>query len=99
MSAAGIALLILAHAADYVTFVLMVLLHGLDAELNPVVVTLIESGGLTILTLAKVATVLLVASTFLVVGRTRPRLAASVLIIGIVIGGFGAYSNLLTIQA
>jgi hypothetical protein len=94
MSAIGIALLILAHAADYVTFLAMVMRHGLNAEANPLVVTLAREHGILLLTLAKVSAVLLVASTFLVVARTRPKLAGSVLVIGVVLGSVGALSNI-----
>jgi hypothetical protein len=97
MAAIGIALLILAHAADYVTFLVMVGRHGIGTELNPLVVKLATEHGVLILTLAKTSAVLLVASTFLVVGRTRPRLAGSVLVLGVVLGGLGALSNLATI--
>jgi hypothetical protein len=97
MSAIGIALLILAHAADYVTFLVMVARHGLGSELNPLVVTIAQEHGVLLLTLAKTSAVLLVASTFLVVGRTRPKLAGSVLVIGVALGGLGALSNLATI--
>jgi hypothetical protein len=38
-----------------------------------------------------------VASTFLVVGRTRPRIAAGVLAVGVVMGGIGAISNAATL--
>jgi hypothetical protein len=97
MSAVGIGLLIVAHIADYTTFVVMVARHGLGSELNPVVVTIAQDHGLALLTVAKFATVLLVASVFLVVGRTRPRLAAAVLAFGVLIGGLGAFSNIITI--
>lgn len=97
MSAFGIAALIVAHVADYMTFLAMVMQHGLDTELNPIVVTLAADYGLALLTVAKTAAVLLVASVFLVVGRTRPRVAASVLAIGVIIGGVGAMSNLATL--
>ena len=50
-----------------------------------------------LLTVAKFATVLLVAATFLVVGRTRPKMAAGVLAFGVFIGGMGAFSNIVTI--
>ncbi len=99
MAAAGIALLIMAHIADYTTFVVMVARNGLGSELNPLVVTLAEDWGLALLTVAKFATVLFVAATFLVVGRTRPRLARAVLAFGIFIGGLGAFSNIATIEA
>jgi hypothetical protein len=82
MSAAGIGLLIIAHIADYTTFVFMVARHGLGAEANPLVAML---------------AVLFVAATFLIVGRTRPRLAAGVLAFGIFIGSLGAVSNVATI--
>jgi len=97
MTAAGLGLLIIAHIADYTTFVVMVALHGLNAELNPLVATIAEDWGLALLTVAKFSTVLLVAATFLIVGRTRPRIAATVLAFGIFIGGLGAFSNIATI--
>jgi hypothetical protein len=93
MPAIGIGLLILTHGADYLTFLVMVLRHGISAEMNPIVATLAQEHGLLLLTLAKSAAVLLVASTFLVVSRTRPRIAGSVLGIGVILGGVGAMSN------
>ena len=96
MAAAGIALLIIAHIADYATFLAMVARHGLGAELNPLVTTLAEDWGLELLTLAKFATVLLVATVFLIVGRERPRLAGSVLSFGVLVGFVGAFSNIAT---
>lgn len=97
MAAAGIALLIIAHIADYTTFLIMVTRHGLGAELNPLVATLFEDWGLELLTLAKFATVLLVAAVFLVVSRERPRLAGTVLAFGVVVGFVGAFSNIATL--
>ena len=97
MSAFGIATLIVAHLADYTTFLVMVMRHGLGTELNPIVVTIAADHGLALLTLAKAAAVLLVASVFIVVGRTRPRMAAAVLGIGVIIGGVGAFSNIATL--
>lgn len=97
MSAVGIGLLIIAHVADYTTFVVMVARHGLGSELNPMVVTLAQDYGLALLTVAKFAAVLLVAAVFLVVGRTRPRVAGAVLTFGVLIGGLGAFSNIISI--
>ncbi len=97
MSAVGISLLIIAHIADYTTFVVMVARHGLQAEMNPLVVTILADHGLALLTVAKLATVLLVAAVFLIVGRTRPKVAAGVLTFGVLIGGLGAFSNIATI--
>ena len=96
MTAAAIGLLILAHVADYATFVVMVARGGLGTELNPIVVTLFADWGLALLTVAKFATELLVAAVFLVVSKERPRLAAGVLGFGVFIGAFGAFSNILT---
>jgi hypothetical protein len=99
MSAAGIGLLIIAHIADYSTFVVMVARHGLGKEMNPIVALLAEDWGMPLLTVAKFATVLFVAATFLIVGRSRPKLAGAVLAFGIFIGGLGAFSNVATIGA
>lgn len=96
MSALAIGLLITAHLVDYGTFIVMVTRRGLGTELNPVVVTIAQDWGLPLLTVAKFSTVLLVASVFLVVGRTRPRVAGAVLGFGVFIGALGAYSNLIT---
>jgi hypothetical protein len=96
MSAIGIGVLILAHLADYTTFMVMVVRNGISEELNPIVVTIAEDHGLALLTVAKFATVLLVASTFLVVNRSRPKMAASVLTIGVLVGGLGAFSNIIS---
>lgn len=97
MTAAGIGLLILAHIADYTTFVIMVARHGLNSEANPLVATIHDDWGMALLTVAKFATVLFVAATFLIVNKQRPRLAAAVLAFGILIGGLGAISNIATI--
>ena len=97
MSAIGIGVLILAHMADYATFVVMVVRNGIGTELNPIVATIAEDHGLALLTVAKFATVLLVAATFLIVGRTRPKVAAGVLAVGVLVGGLGAISNLISI--
>jgi hypothetical protein len=96
MSAVGIGVLIVAHLADYLTFVVMITRHGLDSEANPIVSTLAQEHGFLVLTIAKTAAVLLVASTFLVVGRTRPRMAAGVLGVGVFVGGLGALTNAAT---
>jgi hypothetical protein len=96
MTAAGIGLLIIAHVADYATFVVMVARRGLGAELNPLVAVIFEDWGLALLTVAKFATVLLVAAVFLIVSRDRPRVAGAVLAFGVFIGALGAVSNIAT---
>ncbi len=99
MSAIGILALIIAHVADYTTFVIMVGRRGIGEELNPIVVRIAEDWGLALLTVAKFSTVLLVAAVFMLVGRTHPRLAAVVLVFGVFIGALGAWSNILTFNA
>ena len=99
MKATAIGLLILAQVADYMTFVVMITQRGLGAELNPMVTKIFEDWGLELLTVAKFAAVLLVATVFLVVGRQRPKVATGVLAFGVFIGVLGAASNLATIQA
>jgi hypothetical protein len=97
MAAVGIALLILAHAMDYATFLAMIVRHGISIELNPLVSALARDYGLALLTAAKVAAVLLVAATFMHLARTHPRAARSVLGVGIVVGTFGAFSNVISL--
>ena len=97
MVALGIPLLIATQLADYVTFILMVSRHGVAAEVNPIVSKLLQDHGLLLLTAAKLSAVVLVGATFLIVGRTRPRLAAAVLAVGVISGGLGAFSNVATI--
>jgi len=97
MTATAIGLLILAHVADYSTFLVMVARHGLGSELNPLVATIFADWGLPLLTVAKFATVLLVAAVFLIIGRSRRRTAGAVLVFGVFIGALGAFSNLATI--
>jgi hypothetical protein len=75
----------------------MVMRHGISMELNPIVSALARDYGLLLLTAAKVAAVLLVAATFMHLARSRPVVARSVLGVGIVVGTFGAYSNIISI--
>ena len=97
MTAVAIGVLIVAHVADYATFLVMVARDGLGAEANPIVATIFADWGLALLTVAKFATVLLVAAVFLLVGKERPRVAGAVLAFGVFIGALGAFSNVLTI--
>jgi hypothetical protein len=92
--AIALALLGLAQFLDYATFVAMVGRHGIDAELNPLVVFLFERLGLAGVTLAKAASVLLAASTAMLVIRRRRTLGSVVLGFGIGAGLLGALSNL-----
>ncbi len=94
-----IAVLALAHAFDYVSFVLMTRRHGLEAELNPIVVLLAQNVGLPGLTVAKVAAVALAATAILVIARRRPRVAMAVMVLGSAAGFVGGFSNVMTLAA
>jgi hypothetical protein len=86
-----------AQMADLVTFLRMVALHGLEAELNPIVVAGASALGLEALVAAKVALVVFVVATFVFVAQVHPRMAASVITFGTLAGLVGAASNVLTI--
>jgi hypothetical protein len=90
----AIGLLVAAHIFDYVTFLEMTARHGLAAEYNPIVVMLSEQLGLPGLTLAKAASVVLLASVFMVIRPHRPRWAIGVIVIGILAGLVGGVSNI-----
>lgn len=92
----AIIVLALAHAFDYVSFLVMTARHGLEAELNPLVVLLAQNVGLTGLTVAKVAVVVLASAAVLIVGRRRPRVAVVVMLFGSVAGFVGGISNVAT---
>ena len=89
----ALALLVAAQAADYLTFLVMVETHGLGAERNPIVAA-IASHGLWLLTVAKAALVVFVASTFIVSRLRRPRVAQLMLAFAIVAGAIGSVSNI-----
>jgi hypothetical protein len=90
-------LLVLAQFADYATFVAMVGRHGLEAELNPVVVVIFEQLGLIGVTVAKLAVVAFAASVVALIVRRRRTLGSLVVGFGVGTGLFGAFSNVLTI--
>ena len=73
----------------------MVVRRGLSSEMNPIVVAIAEEHGLVLLTMAKTSVVLLVASLALVVGRQHPKIAGTVLGVGVLVGAVGAFSNVL----
>jgi hypothetical protein len=93
----AIGLLVAAHAFDYVSFLVMTGRHGLAAELNPIVVALADSYGLPGLTVAKIASVVLLASVVVVLTPHRRRWASAILTIGIVVGLVGGISNVASI--
>lgn len=93
----SLAVLALAHAFDWASFVVMVDKHGLGAEANPIVVQLAESTGLPGLTLAKIATVAFAAILMMLIAPRRRRLAMGLLMFGIAAGLLGGISNVATI--
>lgn len=97
MPTAAFALLVGAQLFDYASFVVMTARHGLEAELNPVVVTIAQAFGLPGLTLIKVAAVLLVVAVVAVLMRRSRRLGVAVLTSGVVAGLLGGISNVATI--
>jgi hypothetical protein len=93
----ALAALVAAHLFDFASFVLMTARHGLDAEINPLVVAMAEDHGLIGLTIAKVVSVVLVAATVAIIAPRRRRLAMAVLVIGITAGMVGGFSNIATL--
>jgi hypothetical protein len=89
----AVAFLVLAQAADYLTFLVMVDHRGLAAERNPIVVALARE-GLWVLPAAKAAAVIFLAGTFFVSRLRRPRMARLTLGLGIGVGVIGALSNM-----
>ena len=94
--AVAICLLVIAQAADFVTFLVMIELHGLDAEVNPLVAA-IAGHDVLWLSAAKAALVVYVASAFFIARLRRPRMAHLTLALGILVGAIGAASNIATL--
>jgi hypothetical protein len=86
-----------AQASDLLTFVQMVSIAGIGAELNPLVALGADTLGLIPLVLAKVALVVLVAASFAIVSRRHRRVAATVATTGMLAGLLGAFSNVLAV--
>jgi hypothetical protein len=103
MSLLGNALLTMAVAQlfDLATFMAMIRRLGTSAELNPVVLGMLGSGGMASVVLAKVALVVLIGavSVVLLQGRAGGMRRAATVLLGcaIVAGVFGGWSNALTI--
>ena len=96
LALAALAVLIavgLAQFADYLTFVRMIAVAGVGAELNPLVVRGLETLGMVALAVAKLALVVLVAAVFAVVARSHGQMAGVVATTGTVAGLVGAFSN------
>lgn len=97
---AAIAVLVavgLAQAADLITFLRLMFLHGPAAELNPIVRSGVTDFGLAPLVLAKVALIVLVVATFVIVIRTRARLGLLIATAATTAGLVGAFSNVIAL--
>jgi hypothetical protein len=92
-----VAALAAAQAFDFVSFLAMTRRHGLAAELNPLVVMIAEAFDLRALAILKLAVIAYVAITVAILAKQRPRLAGSVLAVGVVAGIAGGLSNLASI--
>lgn len=89
-----------AHFFDLASFMAMMSVHGLSAEANPFVVAIAKQLGLPGLTVAKLASVVIGGSVFVLLARGhRRRLALAVVFYGIAAGLVGGFSNLATIYS
>jgi hypothetical protein len=86
-----------AQLFDFFSFLAMIGHHGLDAELNPLVVHVAQAFDLRALAIMKLAVIGYVAATVAILARSRPRAARGVLAIGIVAGLVGGVSNIASI--
>ncbi|MDQ3937727.1 MAG: hypothetical protein M3253_03495 [Chloroflexota bacterium] len=92
--------LLAAHLFDLLSFLVMTDRLGMAAEANPIVVLLAESVGLPGLTVAKLASVVIGGSVFVMLARgRRRRLAMAVLTFGVGAGLVGGLTNVATIYA
>ncbi|MEO7119400.1 MAG: hypothetical protein ABIZ34_10555 [Candidatus Limnocylindrales bacterium] len=90
---AALAALAVAHLFDFSSFLVMTSRHGLQAEFNPVVVALAQDFGLPGLTIAKIGSVVLLATVVFLLREKYRKVATMVLVIGIVAGLTGGISN------
>ena len=97
----GLLTLVAAQLFDLATFVTMVGRFGPGAEVNPLVSAMLGAGGMPEVVLAKLALVVLVGATAVVLlGARGPgfrRVGSVLLACGIVAGIFGGWTNALTI--
>ncbi len=94
---AALGVLALAHLFDWASFLVMIARHGLGAEANPIVVTLVEETGVPGVTLAKVATVAFAALLAVLIAPRRRRMAMVLLTFGVAAGMVGGISNIATL--
>ncbi|MFI5261933.1 MAG: hypothetical protein ACHQZR_05220 [Candidatus Limnocylindrales bacterium] len=96
LSPLGLTLLGLTQLADFFTFRTMLAVHGAAAELNPLAIAL-QGNSLYLALTAKLTVWALVAAIAAVLATTHPGLARFVIVFGIVVGLFGALSNVASI--
>ena len=94
---AALVVLALAHVFDWASFLIMIARHGLAAEANPIVVTLVEETGVPGVTLAKLATVVFAAGLAVLIAPKRRRMAMVLLSFGVAAGLVGGMSNIATL--
>lgn len=94
---AALGVLALAQFFDWASFLVMIARHGLGAEANPIVVTLVEATGLPGVTLAKVATVVFAALLAVLIAPRHRRMAMVLLTFGVAAGAVGGVSNIATL--
>jgi hypothetical protein len=98
---AGVLTMSAAQLLDLATFMSMIRQLGPAAELNPIVGGLFAVYGYPMVAIVKIVLLALVTAiaTILVAGTRRPRLAGSVVALGILIGIVGGISNAIAIGA
>jgi hypothetical protein len=97
LSNSGLAAFMLAQLADLLTFLVMLDVRGVTAELNPVAATMLDMHHLALLVVAKVASWALIIASIALLARRTPRVAELIMLVGIAAGLLGAVSNLLTL--
>ena len=95
----GVLTMSAAQLLDLTTFMAMVDKLGPAAELNPIVKVLFGLYGYPMVAIVKVVLLALVTAiaTIIVARSKRPRVAGSVVIVGIVIGLLGGLSNFIAL--
>jgi hypothetical protein len=86
-----------AQLADLATFLRMIDVHGIEAELNPLVSAVATHHGTDVLIVAKLGLIVFVVAAFAIIATQRERLAASVLTFATIAGLVGATSNVIAL--
>jgi hypothetical protein len=93
----GLITMAVAQLFDFGTFVVMVRRHGPSAEANPLVAQVLDTYGIPLLALAKLALIVLVGSIALILtaraSTLERRMAAGIIGIAIIAGIVGGGTN------